>query len=159
MPLILVILLIIVTTFRHEGSHALATLLQGVELIEVRLLPGYREDVGFYFGYVIRGDGGNWLILAAPFLTAVIWFALAFMLLRQLRMPGRWWSAVFLLGIVSPLIDLVYNYQGGFWRAGSDVARLLDSLPDPVVHLGFLTAIALCILGLLNIRDSRPEEV
>ena len=43
MPLVLAVLIIVVTTFRHEGSHALATLIEGVELIEVRLFPGYRE--------------------------------------------------------------------------------------------------------------------
>ncbi|MEM6432208.1 MAG: M50 family metallopeptidase [Deinococcota bacterium] len=147
MPFLITLLIILVTTFRHEGSHALATVLQGVELIEVRLLPGVREDVGFYFGYVIRGDGGTWLIDAAPFISAVVWFLIAYIILRNRTLPNRLWLLVFLIGIVSPLVDLIYNYQGGFWREGSDVADLLVSLPDVVVHLYFGVAIALCGLA------------
>ena len=147
MPFLIAALLILVTTFRHEGSHALAALLQGVELIEVRLLPGVRDDVGFYFGYVIRGEGGTWLIDAAPFVTAVVWFLLAYLLLRRPSFPERFWRPAFIIGAVSPLVDLIYNYQGGFWRRGTDVADLLASLPDLVVHLYFVSAIVLCGLG------------
>ncbi|MEM7738138.1 MAG: M50 family metallopeptidase [Deinococcota bacterium] len=82
-PFLIALLIVVVTTFRHEGSHALAAWLQGIEVIEVRLLPGVREDMGFYFGYVIRGDGGTWLIDAAPFISAVVWFLIAYVILQN----------------------------------------------------------------------------
>lgn len=160
MPLVLAAVIIIVTTFRHEGSHALATLLEGVQLIEVRLFPGYREDVGFYFGYVMRGDGGSWLIEAAPFVVALIWFGSAFLLLRRAVLTDRAWLLALVAGVISPLIDLIYNYQGGFWREQTDVADLFKALPDVAVHLYFISAILICLLGLswLNQHRKRVSE-
>ena len=158
MPLVLAVLIIVVTTFRHEGSHALATLIEGVELIEVRLFPGYREDVGFFFGYVIRGDGGSWFIDAAPFLVAAAWLGIAFMLLRRYKLSGLTRLIALAVGIISPLVDLVYNYQGGLWRDNTDAADLFAVLPNVAVHLYFVSAISLCILGLRHLNQNHAGD-
>ena len=57
-----IILLVLLTTARHEGSDGLVAWAQGATIHEVRLLPGVSPDLGFYFGYVSRDDGGTWLI-------------------------------------------------------------------------------------------------
>lgn len=156
MPLLLALILIVVTTVRHEGAHALMAWAQGVEIKEMRLLPGVRDDVGFYFGYVIRGDGGTWLIDAAPFFAAVVWAVAAASLLGHFRLPSPAWLSAFFAGLVSPIVDLAYNYQGGLWRAGTDVHDLLQVLPDAWVHAYFMAAIALCVwLALLARRRHR----
>ena len=158
MPLILAALLILVTTFRHEGSHALTALLQGVELREVRLFPGIREDVGFYFGYVIRGDGGTWLIDAAPFFSALVWATAAYLILMNMSVHRRLWLPAVFVGLVSPLVDLAYNYQVGFWREGTDVSDLLASQPSVIVHLYFIFSIVLCIFLLRRVLKLRKAE-
>ncbi|GAB4195767.1 MAG: hypothetical protein Tsb002_28540 [Wenzhouxiangellaceae bacterium] len=159
MPLLLIAMLILITTARHEGAHALAAWLQGVPLIEVRLWPGWSDDVGFYFGYVIRGDGGNWLIDAAPFIAALLWALLAYLILRQWPVHRRYRQAALWLGLFSPVFDLAYNYQGGFWRRGADVADLFAALPDPAVHGYFLGAIALCVFLIHHTRQLQQADL
>jgi hypothetical protein len=162
MPLI-ILLMIWLTTVRHETAHWITALAQGVEIREVRLFPGIHPELGFYFGYVARGDGGTWMIDAAPFLAAMLWLFAAWLILRRLRRDSKFWSPLFLIGGVSPLIDLAYNYQGGFWRTGSDVHDLFQMLPDVLVHAFFLLSMAVCLVALRNMRSipigssSRPE--
>lgn len=159
MPLIIAALLIVVTTFRHEGAHALMAWLQGVEIMEMRLWPGYREDIGFYFGYVMRGEGGTWLVDAAPFWAALLWCGIAYLILRRVKLSKTSRILALVVGIVSPLVDLLYNYQGGFWREGTDVADLFLALPDPVVHVYFLCAIALCGGSLYGLHQRQGETI
>mgnify|MGYP001827996195 FL=1 len=155
MPMLSIVLMIWLTIVRHEGSHALVAWMQGVPINAVRLFPGYDPELGFYSGYVSRGDGGTWLIDAAPFLAAVAWFIAGFYLLLRLPRKSGWWLPLFLIGAISPLADLIYNYQGGFWREGTDVWDLFRALPDPLVHIYFLGAIALCLLGIRRLRADR----
>jgi hypothetical protein len=159
---ILILLMIWLTTVRHESAHWLAAVVQGVEIREVRLIPGVHPELGFYFGYVARGDGGNWMIDAAPYVAAMAWFLVAWLLLRRIERGGSAWRPLFLIGGVSPLIDLAYNYQGGLWREGTDVHDLLVALPDGGVHAAFLTSMLLCALVLRSLlrrpsRNSRLE--
>jgi hypothetical protein len=149
-----IILAILISTVRHEGSHALAAWSQGVPLYEVRLFPGMHPELGFYFGYVSRGDGGTWLIDAAPFFAAVAWFILAFLVLRRVRRKSPAWLPLFVVGAISPLVDLIYNYQGGLWRQGTDVSDLFQALPDPLVHGFFVAATTICLIGLSVLRSS-----
>lgn len=146
--------MLLVTTVRHEGSHALAAWLEGVPVNEVRLFPGIHPELGFYFGYVSRGDGGSWLIDAAPFLTAVLWLALFYPLIARTprRSPAR--LALLFAGALSPLVDLGYNYQGGLWREGSDVHDLFLALPDVAVHAYFVAAIAGAFLAFQRLRHA-----
>lgn len=141
------------TIARHEGAHALAAWLQGVPINRVRLIPGYDEELGFYFGFVSRGDGGTWLIDAAPFIAALIWSAAFYFILRRLGRQSSWWMPLFLIGMISPIADIIYNYQGGFWREGTDVWDLFQALPDAVVHVGFLACILLIATGIRKLRS------
>lgn len=141
MLLLTIIFTIIITTVRHEGAHALMTMLQGVPINEMKLLPGIHPEQGFYFGYVDRGDGGNWLISAAPFMAAVLWFLVFCAIYRRTVRHSGWRLPLFIVGIVSPIADIIYNYQGGLWRQGTDVWNLLQALPAWSVHGTYLIAI------------------
>lgn len=158
MPIISIVLMILLTTVRHEGSHAVAAWLSDVPIHEIRLLPGVHPELGFYFGYVSRGDGGGWVIDAAPYLSAILWLAVLYPLVRcasgnrQLRLP------LLFIGVVSPLVDLVYNYQGGLWRAGTDVHDLFLALPDPAVHVYFVSAIATSLAAFLHLRQRSTQH-
>ena len=69
--LALISALVLWTTARHEGSHALAALYEGFEIQEIRLLPGMHKELGFYFGYVEHSGEVTWLTGAAPFIADV----------------------------------------------------------------------------------------
>lgn len=138
---LLVILAIVITTARHEGAHALMAWLQGVPVKEMKLLPGIHPEQGFYFGYVARGDGGNWIIDAAPFSAAVLWFLLFAAIYRRTPRHSNWRLPLFVIGMVSPIADLAYNYQGGLWRAGTDVWDLFRALPSEAVHAAYIISI------------------
>ncbi len=134
--IVLTILLFYWTISRHEGSHALVAWMEGAEINEVKLWPGVHEELGFYFAYVDHSGETSWLTEAAPFFSDILLLIIASALL--FRNPGtRHYYAILLLGFVSPLIDLLYNYQGGFWRSGTDVSDLLELLPGPIVHTAF----------------------
>ncbi|MBT8062885.1 MAG: hypothetical protein HKO64_05760 [Xanthomonadales bacterium] len=141
MLLLIILFTIFITTFRHEGAHALAAWLQGVPINDMKLLPGIHPELGFYFGYVSRGDGGNWIIDAAPYAAAILWFVFFSPIYRRTVRHSKWRLPLFAVGIVSPIADLAYNYQGGLWREGTDVWDLLQALPAPVVHAAYLVAI------------------
>jgi len=68
---------------------------------------------------------------------------------------SRFWIPMFFIGVMSPLVDPVYNYQGGLWREASDVWDLFDTLPDILVHAYFVVAIAICIVGVYKLRTRR----
>ena len=65
------------TTLRHEVSHALAAVLEGAEILQLRLLPGIHDELGFYFGYVEHDGDVTWLTDAAPFITDSVLLLLA----------------------------------------------------------------------------------
>lgn len=152
MSVLVLIAMVLWTTARHEGSHALAAWLEGAEISEVRLLPGVNPELGFYFGYVVHSGETTWLTAAAPFLADAVVLLCAGLLIRWLAVGPRGRFAFVMLGLVSPLADLVYNYQGGLWREGTDVRDLFLALPDAPVHGFFLLAITTGALLLLSIR-------
>ncbi len=141
---------LIATTLRHEGSHALAALLEGCEVVEFVVLPSLRG--GFSFGYAALAGDPGWPMYAAPYLCDLLTFGVAFLVCFLVASMPRWvWLNIAVIGLVGPLADSVYNYQGGFWRSGTDVARLFASLPDLWVHLYFTVTMAGYLLGLIGV--------
>lgn len=157
MPIVIAVAVVIWTTSRHEGSHALAASLEGATIEEVRLLPGIHPELGFYFGYVKHSGDTSWLTDAAPFLSDAA-LILATIVLLTLPMSGRARFLVVLFGLLSPLIDLAYNYQGGFWRAGTDVNDLFAVLPDWIVHAFFVVAMAVAVMSMRRQRRLRRSN-
>lgn len=151
MRLLVIVILILWTTARHEASHALMAYLEGAEIKELRVLPGIHEELGFYFGYVKHSGDTTWLTEAAPFFGDVLLVLLTSLILLWIK-RGKYYTLILLFGLLSPIFDLVYNYQGGLWRKGTDVSDLLEMLPKVAVHSSFLLAIATSILLFLYFR-------
>lgn len=142
------------TIARHEGSHALMARLEGAEIREIKLLPGIHKDLGFYFAYVNHAGETSWLTEAAPFFSDLLLMFIASAFLYWKR-GTRYYNALLLLGFISPIIDLVYNYQGGLWREGTDVSDLLVHVPEAFVHIAFVTSILGANCALVFFRKRR----
>ena len=101
---------------------------------------------------MIHSGETSWLTDAAPYFADSVLAVIAFLWAYKLKTGTILRRAVVLLGLVSPLIDLVYNYQGGFWRAGTDVWDLLQVLPGAAVHGYFLISIVGITVALYKLR-------
>jgi hypothetical protein len=154
MRLFIIIAFILWTTARHEGSHALMAYLEGAQIKELQLLPGVHEDLGFYFGYVKHSGDTTWLTESAPFYADLIIVLITCLILTFLR-PIRFHNELLLFGFGSPIVDLIYNYQGGLWRSGTDVSDLLELLPKGLVHTSFILAIVLSVMFFLYFRKRK----
>jgi len=140
----------IVGTIRHEGSHALAALLEGATINEFVFWPTRQED-HLVWGYVDWSGSTSWFATAAPYLADLITFFVFFYICTRIRFKRRWlWVNAVIIGLVSPMIDSAYNYMG-YTNQLNDVGRLLMLLPAAAVHAYFLSTIALYCLGLLTI--------
>ena len=89
---------------------------------------------------------------AAPYFCDLLTFGAALLVCFFVERIPRWvWLNIVVIGIVGPLANSIYNYQGGFWRSGADVARLFVALPHLWVHLYFAVTITAYLLGLLAV--------
>lgn len=148
-----------VGTIRHEGSHALAAMLQGADIIKFQAFPSIVRGGRFFWGYVIY-DGGHptWLTIAAPYLCDLLTMPLiSWMVLRNRSMPHWLFVNVFVLGVLSPLANTLFNYLNAVIRHRGDVFELLAGLPHWAVHTAFLAAIVL--LGAGNWVTIRSKKI
>ena len=56
-------------------------LTEGAKILELKLLPGIHEELGFYFGYVKHSGTTSWLTEAAPFISDALIIFITFCLL------------------------------------------------------------------------------
>ena len=146
----------LVGTLRHEASHALAALLEGAEIRQFVFWPTVREGRGFSWGYVRWHGHTSWRTAAAPYFVDLITYLLFFWVCTRMQFKRRWvWLNAVVIGLVSPLINSLYNYWGGF-RSANDVGRLHRILPKWSVHAYFVLTIVTYGLGLwIALRRSR----
>lgn len=121
---------------RHELSHALVALVQGVPVVKVSVLPtGFPGIADANWGYTKLGPVPlipAWPISAAPFVCDLITFAIGLGVVRRLARSRRHWlwlNAVVML-LAGPFVDSVgawvrYQYPQ------HDVGRLVASSPTP----------------------------
>ena len=136
-------------TIRHEGSHAIAAMLQGAHITKFQAFPSILPDGRFFWGYILYAGGHpNWLTFAAPYFCDLLTLPLfSYLALRGRRMPHWLWVNVFILGVLSPFANTLYNYQNAVIRHRGDVFWLLAVLPHWAVHTTFLVAIVLLGIG------------
>lgn len=149
----------ILGTIRHEGSHALAAILQGAHIAKFQVLPSILPDGRFFWGYVtFAGGHPTWLTTAAPYFCDLLTLPIfSWLALRGRRMPHWLWVNVFVLGVLSPLANTLYNYLIAVIRHGGDVFVLLARFPHWAVHTVFLAAIVLLGAGTwATIRSENP---
>jgi len=148
----------IIGTIRHEGSHALVALLEGARVTEFVFWPSFTK-YGFYWGYVRITGSTDWVFLAAPYLVDLITFAIFFCVCMWLLIRRKWiWLNLVIIGMISPFANSLYNYLGNS-GPNTDVGRLLEVLPNNVVHWYFLLTLAVYVLGIfLVFRFSRTAR-
>ncbi len=134
----------IIGTLRHEASHALAALLEGARITEFVFWP-----TRGYWGYVIWEGPVTSATIGAPYVCDLMTFGLFFGLCMAARFERRWvWLNAIALGMISPLVNSVYNYWGGL-RGPNDVGKLLESLSPGFVHAYFWFTIGFYLVGLV----------
>jgi hypothetical protein len=100
------------------------------------------------WGYVIYSEPAGWFVTFAPYLVDLLTFLLFFWICMRVPFFNRdiWLNAV-ILGLISPMINTIYNYRGQF-NGSNDVAYLLKVLPDPFVHSYFWITIIFYVVGI-----------
>lgn len=121
----------IVSTFRHEGSHAAEVWFHGGVVVQFKILPHfYRGD--FYWGRV------RWItpfsaayalaILRAPYAVNAASIAWGFVLARAIAVGlvqmNHWTRFGLIMLLVSPAIDTLYNAGKWLFRGTGDFARM-----------------------------------
>jgi len=134
----------LIGTFRHESSHALVALAQGNRITELVFWP-----TSGYWGYV-SWDGPRAIAsIAAPYVCDLLTFILFFLVCMTVVFNRRWlWINCVAVGIISPLVNSSFNYQGGLHRT-NDVGWLLNHMSPMVVHGYFWCTLASYIIGLI----------
>ncbi len=140
---------ILIGTFRHEVAHAVMALLQGATIQKFVFWPTWSQ--GFNFGMVVWHGEVNWLVTAAPYLCDLATFAFFYFICAKfLIKPHALYVNIFIIGMVSPLVNSVYNYLKLFMARG-DVYKLVQVLPNFAVHEYFVLTIALYASGIIYI--------
>jgi len=146
----------LISTFRHEGAHALSAWLEGAKIQEFVFWPSVHETWGFRWGYVQWEGDTDWLTTAAPYIIDLLTFLLFFWLCMRARFERRWlWVNAIAIGLLSPFINSIYNYVGGL-DSLNDVGNLLRELPPLPVHLYFILTLILYLVGMVVVFRSSP---
>ena len=137
----------IISTIRHEGSHALAAMAEGAGVTEFVFWPSFHPY--FSWGYV-RYDGyTTWFTSAAPYFCDLITFFVALLIILVAKPKRRWlWLNIGIIGMLSPLVNSVANYRGGLAGSLNDVGELLRDLDPIAVHLYFILTLLLYAWGI-----------
>ncbi len=145
-------------TLRHEASHALAAVIAGGRVRALAFWPTYRAGMGWRWGYVAWEGPGGWPVLAAPYLCDLATYVAAFALWWACPRAPRWLRLnLAALGLVSPLVNTLYNYAGAL-GGRNDVSELLRALPPLAVHGALASASIFYIAGLAVILCRRPAR-
>lgn len=149
----------VIGTARHEASHAAVAMLQGARITEMAVLPSHRPERGWLWGYVrFQGGQTDWAVSAAPYACDIIWFALfAWILVRFRRMPAWLWANCLILGILSPWLDIAYNFAKAYLGVKGDVYHLMSALGTLPVQAAFifvLVAMGVCGWAVIRARGA-----
>ncbi len=135
-------------TLRHEGSHALAAMMEGAKVTEFVFWPELRNGV-LYWGYVGWDGATTWFTTAAPYFCDLIVFFVALLIIVGARPRRRWlWLNILIIGVLSPLVNSAYNYSGGVTGGHNDVFELLQVLDPIAVHTYFGVTLLLYAWGM-----------
>src|SRR5687767_5946352 len=127
----------IIGTIRHEGSHALAVVMEGGRVLKFVFWPTFNRR--FYWGYVQwSGRDVSWLTSAAPYLVDLLTFVVFYFICTRVAIRRHWlWVNLYIIGLISPFIDSAYRYGSSFFRTG-DLTPVMRSVPPALVHAYFI---------------------
>ena len=140
----------IIGTVRHEGSHALAAMAEGIKINEFVFLPNF--NLGrFTWGYVRWESSPTWFATAAPYFCDLLTFFIAILIILEAKPRRRWlWLNILIIGMLSPLINSAYSYLGGVAGRLNDTGELLWQLNPIAVHLFFTLALVFYAWGVYH---------
>jgi hypothetical protein len=142
----------IVGTFRHEASHALSVLLEGGRVTKFVFWPTW--DRGFFWGYVQWAGKASWVTSAAPYLVDLLTFVIFYFVCTRTRVKSHWfWVNLYIIGLVSPLINSGYRYGSNFFRTG-DLTSVMKAVPPAAVHAYFILTLVFYVAALMRMQRS-----
>ncbi len=149
----------LVGTARHEAGHALVAWLQGYPIQAFVFWPTW-GDTGIRWGCAAWVGSVSAVALFGPYVLDLLTFLIALFLCTQVRFRRHWfWLNMVILGMISPLVNSLYNYVGGF-RGSNDVGRLLERWPGGFVHGYFLLTLSLYLIGVIwSLRHPQGWDV
>jgi len=105
----------LIGTFRHEASHALVAMAQGNVITEFVFWP-----TSGYWGRVAWDGPATVATMAAPYICDLLTFLIFFLVCMTVISRKRWlWVNGVAVGIISPLVNSFYNYQGGLRKTNN----------------------------------------
>jgi hypothetical protein len=134
---------ILIGTARHELSHAFAATLEGAQVQSIHLIPSLTPHYGVLWGYVNWTGTTTWLSLAAPYFCDLLTFLLGTWIFRsRITMPHWLRVQVFVIGVLSPAINSLYNYTAALYNPTADVARVEATVPHGWVAAWVVVSLA-----------------
>ena len=140
----------IIGTIRHEGSHALAAMAEGVEVKKFVFWPNV--DRGYFtWGFVSLDGYRTWFVTVAPYFCDLVTFFIALLIILEAKPKPRWlWINILIIGMLSPFINSLNAYVAGSTRSVGDIGHLLNSLDPISVHFYFALTLAFYAWGLYH---------
>jgi hypothetical protein len=136
----------IITTIRHEGSHALAAIAEGARITKFVFWPTFHP---FHFGSVLWHGGTTWFTWAAPYFCDLIIFFIALLIILEAKPQRRWlWLNILIIGMATPFINSALNYFSGLASGQNDIGKILRHLDPIAVHSYFVLTLLLYAWGL-----------
>lgn len=125
-------------------------------MTEFVVIPGWHNQQ-LIFGYVRYQGTITWVTTAAPYLFDLLTYALIFPIGMRVVFQRHWvWLNVIILGLISPVVNSLYQYLKPVLGLRGDVAGLLEMLPAYAVHAYFLLTLLGYTYGLILVfRRSR----
>lgn len=148
----------LIGTIRHEGSHALAVLIEGGKVVKFVFWPTWTTQ--FYWGYVQwSGKSVGWFTSAAPYFADLLTFAVFYLICTRVRIRRHWlWVNLYAIGLLSPLVNSGYRFVSSFFREG-DLTSVARSIPLPAIHAYFIVTIALYVALLVRMQRRGSPSV
>ena len=135
---------ILIGTARHELSHAFAATLEGARVQSIHLIPSLAPHHGVLWGYVNWTGTTTWLSLAAPYFCDLLTFLLGIWIFRSRVTMPRWVRVqVFVVGVLSPAINSLFNYAAALYNPTADIARVATTVPRAWVIAWVVVSLAI----------------
>jgi len=117
----------IISTLRHEGAHALTAMAYGFPIITFKVLP-HRFEGNFYWGRVswLPTDKDRSLIYMMPYIVNLLFIAVGVLLTKLVEWSSfHIYAVAMILLVISPAIDMVYNFGKYLFCRRGDFAQIL----------------------------------
>lgn len=113
----------LVSTIRHELAHVIAAKLSGARVTEIRFLP-HRRYGKWYWGYVGLEGTVNAHSHLAPYYVNIVCLCVGiWMLINPPKIPIHWKVVSFIMLILSPVVDTMYNLTKWWLKDMGDFAE------------------------------------